>query len=369
MSKESFLLKYTPELDGLRGVAIVGVMVFHAGAPFLKGGFIGVDIFFVLSGFLITSLLVSEFNRCGTVNLKNFYIRRMLRLAPALIVLLLVLCLASFFFLSSQEANSNYIDSLIALAYLSNWARAFSIHPPYLLGHTWSLSIEEQFYIIWPVLLLIVLRLFKTRHSVVMFAIAVAIVSWVFRIYLHANGATVERLYYGLDTRVDALMVGCALGVALASGHLTSGSRKEALSRVLVVIAPVSVACLLVFSTVADHHAPYMYQYGFFSIELLTAILIMDVLLNDNSMIRRLLGMKWLVWIGTLSYGLYLWHYPIYKLMFVFGFRGVAVVIAGSLTTFALTVFSYYLIEKPILKLKKRFSHVMSDDRVRSASA
>ena len=142
MPQDKLFLGYNPGLDGLRGTAILSVMAYHAQTPFFRGGFIGVDIFFVLSGFLISSLLVSEFDRCNAVSLKNFYMRRLLRLAPALIGLLVIFCVASSLFLSAQKANSNYIDSLIALAYLSNWARALSIHPPDFLGHTWSLSIE-----------------------------------------------------------------------------------------------------------------------------------------------------------------------------------------------------------------------------------
>ena len=129
-------LGYIPELDGLRGIAIIGVMVFHTKIPFLAGGTIGVNIFFVLSGFLITVLLVQEFDKFQSINLKNFYIRRVLRLAPALILMLLVFCLLSFILLSKERAYWNYIDSIISLVYLSNWAKAFSIHPPDFLLHT-----------------------------------------------------------------------------------------------------------------------------------------------------------------------------------------------------------------------------------------
>lgn len=352
-----FKINYISELDGLRGAAILAVMIFHAGAPFLRGGFIGVDVFFVLSGFLITSLLISEFDRYGSVSLKNFYIRRALRLAPALISLLIVFCLASFAVLDEEKANSNYKDALISLAYLSNWARAFSMHPPDFLGHTWSLSIEEQFYIVWPIILLMLLRASEKRHHVVAIAAAIALLSWAFRIYLSINATPPERLYNGLDTRADALMVGCTLGVMLSSG-LVSENAKNMLQKLLVVIAPLSVACLIAFSTLVHWRDPNMYYFGFFIVEILTAVLVLDILMNPQSIIRKLLAMRWLVWVGSISYGLYLWHYPIYRTMSALGFHGLTIISVGSFITFIVATLSYYVMEKPILTFKKHFARV-----------
>ena len=353
--QDSSKLSYSPGLDGLRGFAILGVMIFHARYPFLEGGFIGVDIFFVLSGFLITYLLVSEFDQYGSVSLRNFYMRRLLRLGPALLALLFAFCLASFLFLSSQKATSNYIDSLISLAYLSNWARAFSIHPPDLLGHTWSLSIEEQFYIIWPIILLTMLRLSKNRSQVVILAAITAISSWIVRVYLLSNGATPERLYNGLDTRADALMVGCTIGVAMSSGLLMKNHR-ETLSKIFIFMAPISVACLL-----GRWRSPVMYQFGFFTIDIMATILVIDVLINPRSLIRKLLGMRWLVWVGRISYSLYLWHYPIYRALFAFKFSSLAVLTWGSLATFLVASMSHYFMEKPLLKLKIYFTHTTAN--------
>ena len=129
-------------IEGLRGVSIILVIIFHAGAPFLKGGGVGVDVFFVISGFLIKSLLTRERDRVGAINLRNFYMRRLLRLAPAFLLLIVVVCGAGLFFFSAQRLRDNFIDSLIAMFYMSNWARALDLHPPELLAHTWSLSIE-----------------------------------------------------------------------------------------------------------------------------------------------------------------------------------------------------------------------------------
>ncbi|MBI3903765.1 MAG: acyltransferase [Nitrosomonadales bacterium] len=342
-------------------------MAYHAGAPFLRGGFIGVDIFFVLSGFLITSLLVSEFDRYGSVSLRAFYMRRVLRLGPALLTLLITFCVVSFAFLGEEQANRNYIDALISLAYLTNWARAFSMHPPDVLGYTWSLSIEEQFYIVWPIALLTLLRVCKKRYQVVIFAAAIALFSWALRVYLLSNGSTPLRLYNGLDTRADALMVGCTFGVALASGLINT---EGILSRLLAFMAPVSVACLSVLFVFSDLRAPWMYQFGLVAVELLTAILVIDALTNPRSFVRKFLAMRWLVWVGSISYGLYLWHYPMYRMMYAFGLHpGPVTMGLGTLATFLVAVLSYYAMEKPILKFKRNFTRTVANGSAQPAVA
>ncbi len=216
---------YVPELDGMRGIADLAVMAYHARTPFLNGGFIGVDIFFVLSGFLITSLIINEYDSSASLNFKYFYMRRLLRLGPALILLLLVFVMLSMIFLSKDKAQSNIITAIISLFYMSNWARAFSIHPLDYLGHTWSLSIEEQFYILWPLTLLVMLRAFKNRWIIAIMTLSFALTSWILRIQLIQNGTTFNRLYNGLDTRADALMIGCALGVIISSDLLSNKIR------------------------------------------------------------------------------------------------------------------------------------------------
>ena len=353
MSQGCFKLGYVPELDGLRGAAILGVMIFHTGAPFMKGGFIGVDIFFVLSGFLITSLLIQEFDGSGSISLKNFYMRRALRLGPALAALLIVYCLASFAVLSEEEANRNYVDALISLAYLSNWARAFSIHAPDVLGHTWSLSIEEQFYMLWPIVLLVLLRISKKRHHIAVITTCIALLSWLFRIHLALNAASLERLYNGLDTRADTLMVGCTIGAVVHSG-LVSENAKSSLQKGLVILAPLSMAGLFAFSIFGDSRDPRMYYFGFFIIEVLAAVLILDIVVNSRSIIRKLLVMKWVVWVGSISYGLYLWHYPIFRTIRALGFNGLTVNTVGLPVSFFVAALSYHALERPALKLKKR---------------
>lgn len=346
---------YIPELDGLRGISIIGVMFFHAHVPYCGGTYIGVDIFFVLSGFLITRILIQEFEKTGFICFKNFYARRILRLGPALIVLLLLFCLVSYILLPRDKAISNFINASISLTYLTNWARAFSVHPPDYLSHTWSLSIEEQFYIIWPSVLAVLLKLSKRKSIIGLAAGLIALLSWVDRIILIKSGATIDRVYYGLDTRADGLMIGCALGIILASGFLTE-KRTQIILKGLIYLAPFSVGGIIIIAVFSRMVNPWMYTYGFTFLELLTSILILDVVINPHSITGKILNTKWLVWVGSISYGLYLWHHPIFRVLQNLGCDYVLVLSLGSLLAFILAAVSYYVVELPILQFKRKFS-------------
>jgi peptidoglycan/LPS O-acetylase OafA/YrhL len=356
MNVVSRRLGYSPPLDGVRGVAVLVVMIFHATQTISpRGGFIGVDVFFVLSGFLITSLIVQEYDRFSSLNFKNFYIRRFLRLGPALLLFLFAFCVASVILVSHSKAKSNMVDALIALFYVANWARVFGIHPPDYLGHTWSLSIEEQFYLLWPVTLVAMLRMWKNRWLVTLAACLLALASWGLRIYLTLGGAGIDRLYEGLDTRADSLMIGSALGIALASG-LLSATVKNALSRWLSLAGLLATAVLVYVCLNVGFTDRQMYYWIFFAVELATAVLILHLLVNRGGPLHWLLSLRWIVWIGSISYGLYLWHYPIFRWMQDAKYTSTDVIIYGSLVTFVLAVSSFYLMERPLLKLKKRFS-------------
>ncbi|MBE9528135.1 MAG: acyltransferase [Proteobacteria bacterium] len=351
--KEHFLKGYVRELDGMRGLAIVAVMLFHAGSPYARGGFIGVDIFFVLSGFLITALLIKEYDTTKHISLKRFYLRRVLRLAPALVLLLLVLIALTIIFLNASSIRYNAIDSVITLFYATNWARALGVHPPNLLGHTWSLSIEEQFYILWPLLLILLLRLIRSRGTIAAVVAGLALVSWGLRVLLALSGSSIDRLYNGLDTRVDTLLVGCALGVVLSSNLINEGLRKR-LSRLLLFLTPVSALLLGYFFYALYWKSLHMYYWIYFVIEVLTAIIILDIFISERSIVRRILSFKVFVWVGSISYGLYLWHYPVYRVMMMLKIQSQQVLIYGSIVTLVIATLSYYLMERPILKLKKR---------------
>jgi len=338
-------------LDGLRGVAVLAVIGFHGGVPLTSGGFIGVDVFFVLSGFLITSIIATEQQLTGRISLKNFYLRRLLRLAPALLLLLAVYCVYSLLF--SRTPQRNLVDALIALFYAMNWARAYWLDAPLDLGHTWSLSSEEQFYLTWPLLLMLLLpKLGLTRTA--WLALGLALCSWAARAGLLWLGATDRRVYSGLDTHADGLLLGCAL--ALACTQLSSSQRRITLPS----MAP--LAALSVLGTIlalASWNARVMFFGGYALANAAAALVIASLVLGSSgrigALVRAALELRPLVWVGGMSYGLYLWHYPIFRVLRAAGLGRFPTLGIGVLLTFAIAFASFKFVEKPALRLKKRY--------------
>ena len=207
-------------LDGIRAVAVVGVLGFHGGVPGFGGGLLGVDIFFVLSGFLITSLLVGEWARTGTLSFRRFYERRARRLLPGLFILLLLVAAYAQWFAETDTLSTLRGDALATILYVANWRFIFSgqsyfVHfgPPSPLLHTWSLAVEEQFYLVWPAVALFTLRRGGRRSLAVVAGIAMVASAVLTPVLLH-QGVSVSRLYYGTDTRVQEVMAGALLAIA-----------------------------------------------------------------------------------------------------------------------------------------------------------
>jgi hypothetical protein len=210
-----FRLGYRAELDGVRGVAILCVFTYHFSSRRLPGGYIGVDIFFVLSGFLITYLLVEEWRRTGAINLKNFYARRALRLLPALFAWTLVLGVAGVF-IGGETRRLIFYGIAASLSYVTNWLVAFELLLRNPLSITWSLAIEEQFYLLYPLALGWALRRKAKPSTLVVALCAIVFAVELRRALLWRAGAPVFRVYYATDTRADALMLGCLLGVLVS---------------------------------------------------------------------------------------------------------------------------------------------------------
>ena len=347
-------LGYLPYLDGVRGVAILMVLAYHADAPFFKGGFIGVDVFFVLSGFLITSLLIKERDRDGRIDLPHFYTRRALRLLPAVVTLLVVFLIVSWFV--ADDFRRSATDALIVLFYGANWARSFG-HSLFALGHTWSLSIEEQFYLVWPVAFILLSRAKLSRTALVWLLLIVALCLAVERAALTLHGAPTERLYNGLDTHSDALLIGCSLAFFLSLDG-ASAVLKAAWIRFAGYAA---VAFLLVIAFVGRFNAPAMFVGGYIAVAIATAVMIVDLQARAGTVLRRVTEWPVLVRLGRISYGVYLWHFPIYKVLIAlhnqhgWHVRWPLYLFGGGTLAILVAIASYRFIETPFLRLKRKY--------------
>ena len=300
-------MRHVPELDGIRAIAVGAVVLFHAeNVPHASGWFLGVDVFFVLSGYLITALLAAEFDRTGTIALLRFYGRRFLRLTPALLLLLLAyLALAPALF-RDQGTTAHSRDALIAGLYLSDYAFAFWKHPE-ALSHTWSLAVEEHFYLLWPPLLLLALG----RLRSVVLAVGIAYVAFAVWRGFNFWAFDWQTAYYRFDTRFAGILLGAwlALWLRQRAGKERGWEGRVALPLSLVAMAGIGAA--MWFAAWKD---PLAAQWALPAVEFATAALIFAV--ASGGEVRRgpvlaVLGWRPLVWIGTLSYGIYLWHYPI----------------------------------------------------------
>jgi len=362
-------MRYWPALDGLRGVAVIAVMLFHAQWPGAQGGFIGVDIFFVLSGFLITTQLLGELNRTGRVRWQAFFMRRAVRLQPALLTLLVAYALAAHGGLLPPSTARAWLSDIgvVALA-LAHWTRAFDWHAPDYLGHTWSLGIEEQFYMLWALAIALCARAHLSKRRMEWLTISAMLTSAGWMALLYMNGASASRLYNGLDTRAAALLAGCTLAMVLercAPALLSPRLKPYPMTpKVARRWARSGLAALLVLAACVgtlNWKHPGMFLVGYALVALLTVCLIASMIIVPTGGCASLLNHPLLVTVGRWSYGLYLWHYPIYRITEYQGARyGIAFatcMMIGSALTIAAAASSYYLIESP---LRRRFKQSRS---------
>jgi len=323
----------------------------------LPGGFLGVDVFFVLSGFLITSLLLQEWNRAGSIDLKNFYIRRALRLIPALVTLALVLGGLALIFLARRDASLTYEGIWLSLSYVSNWLYAFGfVSADNPLGITWSLAIEEQFYLFWPLVLVLFLKSSLRRRWLV-YGLSLGIAVVVFhRAWLLHQGASINRVYYASDTRADALLIGCLAGVLISWDKLPRNREFEVFMKGLAAFALVFLAFMAI---AANRNQLMLYQgFAYTLIAFAAAAILLVVLVWPPGPALSVLKFYPLVWVGRVSYGLYLWHWPVR--WYIYRQKtlptSMARLLAAVFLSFALTTLSYYLVEKRFLRWKRRFS-------------
>jgi peptidoglycan/LPS O-acetylase OafA/YrhL len=356
-------LPYNPPLDGVRALAIALVLCYHGGATFVPGGFIGVDTFFVLSGFLITSILVREHDASGRIALRPFWARRARRLLPALVIMVGAVLLWVHFFARGDYPELGS-DAQSVLFYFANWH--FSTAASYVnLGssvspflHTWSLAIEEQFYLVWPLVLLGAFRLGLSRAKLLSLTLLAAAGSAALMVYLYDPSQDPTAIYYNTATRAQALLVGAAL--ALAVSWWTPAARRLG-AKLWGALAAVGFAGVVVLSATMTIGGTFTYEGGLTLAALCAVALVGGVTLAGSSVAARCLSLRPIRYIGRISYGLYLWHWPIFVGLdgARTGLNGPVLFMIRLVATFIVAVASFHMIEMPIRRGALRRSREM----------
>jgi peptidoglycan/LPS O-acetylase OafA/YrhL len=367
-------LRYQPALDGVRGVAILAVVAFHTGLASFGNGYYGVDVFFVLSGFLITGLVLQEHRTTGRVSLRLFYARRAARLLPALVVLCLALLVVAAAdavvplrpVLNPTSAHTAVVGVALALAYLGAWVEALTHSTLGALDHTWSLSVEEWFYAVWPPVLVLVLR---RRRSVSWIVAAIAAAAVVERLVSERAIDSQRYLYFAPDQHACQLLAGCALAVLLAE----HGDRLRRHPRAVAGIGALGAAGVALMlarpvqgRTLAASAAPYE-RGGMVLIALATAAALAWLVLAPSSPLARALGWRPLVWVGRRSYGIYLYHVALIVLVSPWQVSGRIPWRTGLVSlplSFVVAAVSYRWLERPAMRWARR-----REERLRGAAS
>jgi peptidoglycan/LPS O-acetylase OafA/YrhL len=309
--------RYVAGLDGIRALAVLCVIAYHVNVPWARGGLLGVGVFFTLSGYLITDLLLDRWHRRGDLGLRNFWLRRARRLLPALFLMLAAVSLWVAFFETSQLGGVRR-QVIAAVFYFNNWS-TIAQHGSYFarfaaplpLDHLWSLAIEEQFYLVWPWLLLAGVSLIRRRVTLAVLALVGAAGSAIAMGLLYHPGYDPTRVYEGTDTRAFGLLLGAALAIALPvrrnGGSRTAPPDVRNILDVLGVAGVIGIA-VLVWRT--NSLSSFLYPYGFLLLAVASATLIVAAV-EPTSRVGAALGWGPLRWIGVRSYGIYLWQWPI----------------------------------------------------------
>ena len=351
-------------LDGLRGFAVLIVVLSHFTPNQTPGGFLGVDLFFLLSGFLITSLLVSEFETNGAISLGMFWIRRARRLLPALLVVLVVVGAYTALFKSRFEAHQLGLDGLSSLFYVANWrfivsGQSYVLNfvrgAPSPLRHMWSLAIEEQFYLVWPLVvgaLIATLRRVKRTRDVrlrrplatVCLVLGVASAAWM--VHLAAQHTNLDRIYYGTDSRVFMILVGAFIGALTVGRPILHGRPRT----IAIGVGAIAFLALLALTITVETHDRWLYLFGYVLIAFGMGALLIAAAQPGPNPIARIFHLRPLVGLGLISYGVYLWHWPIATWLTAksTGWPDWLVLVARIALTMGAALLSYWLVEQPI---------------------
>ncbi|OFO56363.1 acyltransferase family protein [Nosocomiicoccus sp. HMSC059G07] len=348
--------RYLTGLDGLRAIAVIAIIIYHLNPLWLPGGFLGVDTFFVISGYLITSLLIHEYQSKGSIDLIAFWIRRIKRLIPAVFFLIGVVILYTLIF-EPQMIKTIKHDSLAALFYVSNWwyifedVSYFEASEPKPLMHLWSLAIEEQFYIIWPVIFVLLLKFGRSNKTMPIAVLLMTFVSLFLMTLFMVPDMDNSRVYFGTDTRAHTILLGVLLAFIWPPFNLKTETPKR-YQQVIDTIGITSLIILILFMMFTKDYSNWLYAGGLFFVTLLTLPAI-AASVHPVSKLGHALSNPVMLWIGTRSYSLYLWHYPIIVFMnmhYVAGQIPLHVILLQVALTCIAAELSFRFVETPIRK-------------------
>lgn len=345
---------YYPGLDGVRALAVLAVLAYHIGVPQTPGGLLGVGIFFTLSGYLITSLLYREYDRTGGIKLGSFWIRRIKRLMPALIAVLITVSIATAIATPAKLGEILW-KALGGLFYFANWQTIFAgesyfdrFEPAGPLDHLWSLAIEEQFYIVWPLVMFALLPLLKrSKAAATGIVLALSAGSFFLLWYLAEPGFDNTRAYEGSDTRAGALLLGAAL--ALLAPTWRKANYKRGTTALIDVLALTGLATTIWLIVATDQYSMELYSYGILVLSIATCALLHGAT-TPGTVTQRIFSLRPLTWVGERSYGIYLWHLPVISLFpnAIIEFNPYLAAAAETVISIVLAVLSWKFIEDPI---------------------
>jgi peptidoglycan/LPS O-acetylase OafA/YrhL len=349
---------YMPGLDGLRALAVFAVLFYHLGVSWAPGGLLGVGVFFTLSGYLITDLLLGQIRNHGRILFGDFYFRRAKRLLPALYVMLaLVLFYITLF--QRDLLSSLPGDVLAAVFYVSNWwyiyhhVSYFQSFIPSPFTNLWSLAVEEQFYLIWPLILIVFAKTVRSPAVRVIITLILAGLSALLMGVLYHPGTVPNLVYYGTDTRAFALLIGAALAFVWPSTDLPKVSNAVRDAITLLGVAGLGLFVWMVLYT--NEYETFMYRGGMVLLAVGTMFLVQALTIPD-SLLSLVLGSKPLRWIGVRSYAMYLWHYPIIVLSsgLLLRLHGNHLIYDTVITaaTLAVSALSWHFVENPIRRIR-----------------
>ena len=356
--------RYLPSIDSLRALAVLAVIIYHIDVNYLPGGFLGVDLFFVLSGYLISSLIIKEYKKTGTLNLYNFYIRRARRLLPA-VYFMITVCLVFMVLFNGVLLRKSHLDAVFGYIYSSNWwyifhkldyFDSFGAQSPF--KHLWSLAIEEQFYMFFPLIFLIFNRRKKEEgeqsslnKNFIYIVLGLILMSLITHILLFDIN-NINRIYFGTDTRAFSLLVGVVGALIYPMDKLSSPTNaKESVLYSVVSLTSISTLIAVMFYT--SEYNTWLYKGGFLLVAILGLIIIISSG-KQHTFISKALSFRPIVFIGKISYSLYLWHFPIIVLttpVSEIGNPNLFYVTLRIILTFIAATLSYLFVETPIRKL------------------